>query len=308
MHMSWFFIALLAPLLWAFTNHIDKLLLEKYFGDNGVGTLMIFSSIVGIVMLPILFFINPDIFNIGLQSALILLLGGVIAASVLWLYFEALKDEEASIVVVFYQLIPVFAYLFGYIILGEVLTQLELIAMAVIILGTLVVSVEIDTENNFRLRRKTIYLMTLAAALSAFESVIFKFVAVQEDLWVSLFWDNAGLGVVGIMLFFFIAAYRKDFLKTLRTKSFPILSLNGFNEGLYVGGNVLFAYTFLLAPVALVLLVNAYQPLFVFAIGVILTLFFPKLGAESLTIRNISQKLVAIAIVGIGTYLLLLPS
>lgn len=306
--MSWFFIALGAPLLWAFTNHIDKLLLEKYFGDNGVGTLMIFSSIVGIVMLPIFFFVNPDILNIGLQNALILLLGGVIAASVLWLYFEALKDEEASIVVVFYQLIPVFAYLFGYIILGEVLTQLELIAMAVIILGTLVVSVEIDTENNFRLRRKTIYLMTLAAALSAFESVIFKFVAVQEDLWVSLFWDNAGLGVVGIILFLFVAHYRKDFLKTLQTKSFPILSLNGFNEGLYVGGNVLFAYTFLLAPVALVLLVNAYQPLFVFAIGVILTLFFPKLGAESLTIRNISQKLVAIAIVGIGTYLLLLPS
>lgn len=306
--MSWFFIALLAPLLWAFTNHIDKLLLEKYFGDNGVGTLMIFSSMIGIVMLPVFFFINPDIFNIGLQNALILLLGGVIAASVLWLYFEALKDEEASIVVVFYQLIPVFAYLFGYIILGEVLTQLELIAMAVIILGTLVVSVEIDAENNFRLRRKTIYLMTLAAALSAFESVIFKFVAVQEDLWISLFWDNAGLGVVGIMLFIFIAHYRKDFLKTLRSKSFPILSLNGLNEGLYVSGNVLFAYTFLLAPVALVLLMNAYQPLFVFAIGVILTLFFPKLGAESLTIRNISQKLVAIAIVGIGTYLLFLPS
>lgn len=306
--MSWFFIALLAPLLWSFTNHIDKLLLQKYFGDNGVGTLMIFSSIVGIVMLPVFFIVNPDIFNISFKNALILLLGGVIAASVLWLYFEALKDEEASIVVVFYQLIPVFAYLFGYIILGEVLTQLELIAMAVIILGTLVVSVEIDTENNFRLRRKTIYLMTLAAALSAFESVIFKFVAVQEDLWVSLFWDNAGLGVVGIILFLFVAHYRKDFLKTLQTKSFPILSLNGLNEGLYVGGNVLFAYTFLLAPVALVLLVNAYQPLFVFVIGVILTLFFPKLGAESLTIRNISQKMVAIAIVGIGTYLLFLPS
>lgn len=306
--MSWFFIALLAPLLWAFTNHIDKLLLQKYFSDNGVGTLMIFSSIVGIVMLPVFFFVNPDIFDIGLQNALILLIGGVIAASVLWLYFEALKDEEASIVVVFYQLIPVFAYLFGYIILGEVLTQLELIAMAVIILGTLVVSVEIDAENNFRLRRKTIYLMTLAAALSAFESVIFKFVAVQEDLWVSLFWDNAGLGIVGILLFLFVAHYRRDFLKTLQTKSFPILSLNGLNEGLYVGGNVLFAYTFLLAPVALVLLVNAYQPLFVFAIGVILTLFFPKLGAESLTIRNVSQKLVAIAIVGIGTYLLFLPT
>lgn len=299
--MTWFFIALIAPFLWALTNHIDKLLLEKYFGDNGVGTLMIFSSAIGIVMLPILYFLNPDILHIGIRNILILLIDGVLAASVLWLYFEALKDEEASIVVVFYQLIPVFAYLFGFVILGETLSQTELIAMGLIILGTLIVSVEIEDDNKFKLRRKTIFLMTIAAALSALESVIFKFVAVKEDLWISLFWDNAGLGLVGIALFLFVARYRKDFLNTLKSKSIPILSLNAVNEGLYVSGNILFAYSFLLAPVALVLLVNAYQPLFVFAIGIVLTLFFPKLGVETITLRNILQKLAAIIVVGIGT-------
>jgi len=302
--MTWFFIALIAPLLWSFTNHIDKLLLEKYFGDNGVGTLMIFSSAIGIVMLPILYFVNTDILQIGIRNILILLMDGVLAASVLWLYFEALKDEEASIVVVFYQLIPVFAYFFGFVILGEVLTRFELLAMALIIIGTLIVSVEIEEDNKFKLRRKTIVLMTIAAALSALESVVFKFVAIKEDLWVSLFWDNAGLGLVGIALFLFVARYRADFLKTLRSKSVPILSLNALNEGLYVGGNIIFAYSFLLAPVALVLLVNAYQPLFVFAIGIVLTLFFPKLGVESITLRNILQKVAAIIVVGIGTFLL----
>jgi len=304
--MSWFFIAVIAPLLWAMTNHIDKHLLEKYFEDNGVGTLMIFSSAIGLVMVPILFFINPDVLNIPPKDILTLLFNSFLGVAVLWLYFEALKEEEASIVVVFYQLIPVFAYLFGYVILDEVLTQMQLIAMGIIILGTLIVSVEIDKENNFKLRKKTVYLMTIAAVISALESVIFKFVAIEGDLWVSLFWAYVGIGMLGVCLFLLIGTYRRDFMRTLRTKSVPILSLNGLNEALYIAGNTIYAYTYMLAPVALVLLTSAYQPLFVFAIGVFLTLFLPKLGAESLSIRNVAQKVAAMIIVGIGTYLLLM--
>jgi hypothetical protein len=33
----------------------------------------------------------------------------------------------------------------------------------------------------------------------------------------------------------------------------------------------------------------------------VLTLFFPKLGVETITLRNILQKLAAIIVVGIGT-------
>lgn len=178
--------------------------------------------------------------------------------------------------------------------------------MGIIILGTLIISVEIDTENKFSLRKKTIYLMTLAAALDALESVIFKFAAVSENVWASLFWSNVGLGALGIILFLFVATYRKEFMQTIKSKSVPVLSLNAANEGLYAAGNVIFAYTFMIAPVALVLLTNSYQPLFVFAIGVILTLFFPKLGGENLRLMNVAQKLAAIIIVGIGTYLLFL--
>ena len=43
--MTWFFIALIGPFMYALTNHIDKILLEKYFKNNGVGTIILFSSI-----------------------------------------------------------------------------------------------------------------------------------------------------------------------------------------------------------------------------------------------------------------------
>lgn len=302
--MEWFFIALFAPFLWATTNHIDKLLLEKYFKSGGVGTLLIFSSLIGIVILPFLFFAYNDIFDISLVNTLILLADGILAAFVLWLYFEALRDDEASIVVVFYQLIPVFGYIFGYFILNEILSARQLIAMTLIIAGAVIISFKIDEENKFSLRKKTLFLMTSAAILSALDSVIFKFVLIQENLWQSLFWENVGLGIFGILIFIFIKKYRRNFISMVKTNSKNIFSLNVLNEILYMVGNFLFAYAYLLAPVALVLLVNSYQPIFVFIIGIILTLYLPHLGTENIRLKNVVQKFSAILIIAIGTYLL----
>jgi drug/metabolite transporter (DMT)-like permease len=176
--------------------------------------------------------------------------------------------------------------------------------MALIIAGAIIISFEIDEENKFSLRKKTVFLMTLASLLSALDSVIFKFVLIQENIWQSLFWENIGLGIFGISIFIFANRYRKDFLLMVKENSKKIFSLNVLNEVLYIAGNFLFAFAYLLAPVALVLLVNSYQPIIVFAIGIFLTLFFPKLGTESIKLKHISQKLIALAIIGIGTYLL----
>ncbi|MFA5773242.1 MAG: hypothetical protein WC908_01035 [Candidatus Paceibacterota bacterium] len=48
--MSWFFIALGAPFLWAIVNIADQYLVKKYaIGHKGSGGLVLFSSLIGIV-------------------------------------------------------------------------------------------------------------------------------------------------------------------------------------------------------------------------------------------------------------------
>src|SRR5438067_671422 len=63
-------------------------------------------------------------------------------------------------------------------------------------------------------------------------------------------------------------------------------------------------YATLLAPVALVLLVNSFQPLFVFAFGIVLTLFFPGVTKESLGRMKMLQKGVGICLMLVGGYLI----
>ena len=209
--MIWFFIALIGPFLYALTNHIDKILLEKYFKESGVGTLILFSSLASVFVLPFLFLADRTILNVSGINILFLAVVGILSVLILWCYLLALKNDEASIVIVFYQLVPVFGSILGYFVLGEILTQLQLIAMALIILGTTVISFEIDSENKLKLRRKTILPMLAAAFFWALESVIFKAVALEENIWRSLFWAHFMLLLVGIFIFIFIRSYRINF-------------------------------------------------------------------------------------------------
>lgn len=302
--MTWFFIALIGPFLYALTNHIDKHLLEKYFKEGGVGTLLIFSAVLSALALPFIFIADPTALSVGPGNIVMLSVVGFINVMVIWAYLMALKEEEASIAVIFYQLVPVFGYALGYFILDEVLTPMQVIAMAIVILGASIVSFEMDADNKFRMRTNTIFFMLTAAFLWALESVIFKAVALEENVWRSLFWEHVALTVVGICIFAFIKNYRGHFITAVKQNSRGILALNVANEGLYMVGNITFGFAYMLAPIALVLLAESYQPLFALAIGVFLTLFFPKFTSEKIEAKHLWQKGMAIALTGIGTYLL----
>lgn len=309
--MTWFLVALIGPFLYAMTNHIDKHLLGKYFKEGGVGTLMMFSSLLSVLILPVVFIGEivvhgyASVLSIGLVNTLALCATGLLYALLVWSYLKALEEAEASVTIVFYQLVPVIGYILGYFILGETLSQMQLIAMGIIIFGTSIIAIEMDSTDGFKIRRRTSIYMTTAATCWALSSVIFKAVALEENVWVSLFWENAMLVIVGIFFFVFIPTYRQHFLSALKNNSAAILSLNVTNEVLYMTGNAIVAFAFLMAPISLVLLTESFQPIFVLAIGVFLTIFFPNLGSEKIEARHLAQKIIAITITGIGTYLLL---
>lgn len=301
--MIWFFIALIGTFLYACTNHIDKILLEKYFKGE-VGALFLFSALLSGLALPFLLLFDPSVLNISLGNMFILVIVAISHLLVVWFYLIALKHDEASIVIVFYQLVPVFAYVLGYFILGETLTKLQLIAMALVILGTTIISFEIDIDNKFKLRRKVILPMLAAAFFWAAGGTVFKMVALEESVVRSLFWEHLTLVVAGIIIFMFVRSYRENFLLVIKNSSKTVLSFNLLNEVLYILGNIIFSFAYIMAPVALVLLTDSFQSVFVLVIGIFLTIFFRKITVEKIQAKHLWQKIFAIIVTGIGTYLL----
>ena len=68
------------------------------------------------------------------------------------------------------------------------------------------------------------------------------------------------------------------------------MGVNAANELINLGGGLGVRFASLLAPVALVSAISATSTFFVFLFGILLTLFFPNIGREDLSRRNLWQK------------------
>jgi len=108
--MNWFWIALVAPIVWAASVHIDKYLLNRYVQKNNFGVLIIATSFVSVIVLFIIGFTVPGIFEIPLHNILILLFAGLLFLVYLFPYFHALNQSETSLVIPLFQIIPVFSF------------------------------------------------------------------------------------------------------------------------------------------------------------------------------------------------------
>src|SRR3989344_377338 len=187
--MTWFWIALIGPALYAFANHTDKYLISRYFKGGEVGALIIFSGIFSVVALPVIYWLAPTTLAVTPVRALILAV-------------------------------------------------------------------------------------------------------------------NGSLTVIGVLLFLLIASYRRQFLAVLKLNRGFVLGLNSGNEVATIIADGVTYYASLLAPVALVLTVNGFQPVFVFIYGVLLTLFLPRIAQERLVGPLLAQKILAIALVFAGSVMI----
>jgi len=299
--MNWFLIALIAPALWSATNHIDKHLISKYFSGGGTGALLIFSSLIGFLVFPIIYIFHPNVFSIELTHALLITLNGGLIILYLLPYVYALQKDEASNVVPLFQTAPIFSYVLGYIFLGEILSFHQLLASSLILSGAVILSLDFSSKK-IRFKTVAMGLMLLSSFLWALHSLIFKFVAINSDFWTSYFWVYVGSSLSGLLLLIFVKKYRQQFLSVFKTTKKQVFSINIFNEVLAIGASVCFHFATLLAPLALVTVVNGFQPFFVLVYGVILTIFFPHLGEENISKKNLFHKAFAISLMFIGSF------
>lgn len=304
---NWFLIALIAPVLWSINTHTDKYFLSKYFNGGGTGAVFLFSSLFSVVIVAVTFFFTDHkVFTLSSEHLAILLFVGLTSALGFYSYLQALNQEEATVVVPFLQLVPVFGYVFGVIFLGESLTVNQLLAVALIVAGLVIISLEFEVGEKVRFKGKFMLPILASAFFFALHDVLFKVVAIEEDFVLSIFWQYVGLAVIGLFVFTFVPKYRAQFFELFKDhrehRSF--IGLNVISEILYIIGNIANNFATLLAPVVLVLVVSSYQPLFVFAGGVFIAAFFPKIATERLSRGHLLQKALAIAVVCVGSYML----
>jgi drug/metabolite transporter (DMT)-like permease len=301
--MNWFLIALLPPILWSITNHIDKYLLSKYLKGGAIGSVTIFSSAIAFLLLPILIVIRPTVLQQFNSSYLLISINGMLYLLATLPYFYALEKDDASLTVPLFQMIPVFSFLLGYLFLGETLNIPQIIGGLIIIISSIFISLNISDFKKMKMKWDIFGLMVLSSLLYSLNFLLFKYFAIETDFWITSFWEYIGFAVFGIFLLIFIKSYRKSFFNVLKTNKLKVFGINGANEIINIIAKVSFNCASILTPVTLVWIINGLQPLFVFIFGILLTIFFPKISKEDISKKTLIQRIIAIIIITIGTYL-----
>ena len=300
--MPWLIYAFSGPILWALSTHIDKYLVERYFKHGSVAVLMVFTAIIGVLALPFIWLFQPGVVSLDPQSMAVIAVSGILYMGAIYFYLEALQAEEASTVAPFFQAAGIYGLILGYFVLGEKLSILQIIGVLLIIAGSVLLSLRLG-QGASRIKTRLVILMLVCALAIALSTLIFKFFAVRDEFWTTTFWNFAGQALFGVILML-IAANRRQFIKMMRANTGAVLSVNGANELINLGGNLGMRYTLLFAPLGIVQAISSTTPFFVLFFGVVLSLFFPSLGKEEISFAGLMQKIIATTLVVAGVLLI----
>jgi drug/metabolite transporter (DMT)-like permease len=297
--MSWPAYAILGPILWAISIHCDKYLLDHTLRGVSAAILLVFTAGVEVIALAVIGLIDPAVLHVTPGSMLLMMLSGVLYMAAMLSYFYALQSGAPSVVSPFFQTAPVFGYALGYFFLGEQLSAAQFAGAALIICGAVFVSLNIGISFPWGMNYRVAALMLVSAFGMASSTLIFKISAIKADFWTSAFWMYAG-GAVFATGLLANPRYRKQLLSFGRANSRKALAVCGLNEIVNLSGNLFSRFAALLAPISLVQAVTGTTPIFVLFFGVLLSLTWPTLTGERLSVRELLQKLIASGLVIAG--------
>lgn len=300
--MNWLIYAFSGPVLWALSTHLDKYLLERYFKEGSVAVLMVFTAIIGALALPFVWLFQPSVVALDHVSMAAIAASGILYMSAIYFYLQALQTEEASTISPFFQAAGVFGLILGYFILGEQISNSQIIGVLLIIAGSVILSLRFG-QGASQVKKQLVILMLFCALAISLSSLIFKFFAVRDEFWTTTFWNFFGQALFGLLLML-PAKNRKQFSEMIHANAGALLSVNLTNELINLGGNLGVRYTLLLAPLGVVQAISSTTSFFVLFFGVILSLFFPNLAREEISIGSLIQKIIATTLVVAGVLLI----
>ncbi len=292
--MTWILLALLAPLLWAGSNIFDKYALEKQ--SRGNYDFLFFSSI-GAFFVTILAFWAFRLDHIGWIALLPIFAGFLIQYSYLF-YSFALNREDASYIVPLYITYSVVVLILSPL-FGETVTKLQLVAFAIVFLGAVVLSMERLSLEIFKYRKGALIMIPAIVLLSFYTLFVNHSLKMMSFSDVFIY-DMFGFSLAAFSLMI-VPKWRREIVSGIKKATMRKFSLFLFNDTLDMTGHLVFKFALLVAPSAsLVAVLGGVQPFYVLVLGLLFTIFLPKIVKENITRDEVIQKVVGATIIVVG--------
>ncbi len=284
--MTWVLLSLGSTIIFAFISALDKILIARFTPNPRT-----FIVMVGLTQFILAVAILPWVEWTGYSQADVALavVSGLTSGGYLVLMFWVMGTQDVSRVVPVTSTYPIFVAILAQFLLGEQIGLLAWVGVVVTVAGAALMSLGPTARPGDRGRGQLLpFTLLIFASLGFGLSQVFsKMVADDMDVWTLFFWRAIGNGAACVA-FTFKPGGMGDLISTLRRPASVGLIL--FTEGALV----FVALSFLLeaiysGPVSLVSTVMATRPLFVFALGIVLSV-----GVSNVLNEPLDRKILVI--------------
>ncbi len=294
--MSWILFSILAALVWAIVNTVDKYVFTKWIRKPVIPLM-----ILGLIGLVASFFVHLfhgfsylSYFNIVLAFVT-----GILYVLSMLFYFKAVKIEEISRVVPLFYLTSLFVSILAAVFLGEIFTPVKYLGIFLLVVG----AVSISSKNFIKFGfGKAFWLMIAASLVLSVNVIITKYLLDFADFWTIFSYVRIGAFFALIPIFCFSF---KDLISTVREHGKKVIVVISLNEILNLVGVLLITIAMTKGYVTLVNALSSVQPFFVLLIAIILSVFYPKILKEEIGKSAVLLKLIAITLMFVGVILII---
>lgn len=267
--MSWIYLALLVPLIYAIITIIDDNLLSYVYRSPKVAAAI--TGLFGILPAMILVAI-ADVEKVPVKLALFSMTAGLLTAIGYYLYFKGLSTASPSVVSALMCMSPAVIPFIAYFAVGERLSLLSILGFSIVIVAA--VSYSMVEAGEFKISKALVPVFFAGLSLDI-AAVTNKYVYTNTNFLNAYFYYTVGLVVAAIILMSLFNQADKKTLATIFQRRYILLVLLlvivgvmslvaefAFNKALSIG------------PVSLVAAIENIQPIFV----LLITLSFYKLA------------------------------
>jgi len=258
----------------------------------------LFGGVVVAVFYGLAFYYDISIF---LDQPIIIQALAIGVLEALWVipYLYATERSGAIVAGPLFQTVPIFALALEAS-TGIIPPTVQLLGALLVIIGGILVSIEKEEDEDGNTGHSidwlTISMMTVSAIIVALIYVLFRNAAVTTNFIGVGFWVGLGTLLTGMLIYIIWKPYREDFNTFCRNTNYKAVGIQFFNEILDSGGVYMTNLATTLGPsVMVVTAFNATQPLFIGAIGALLTFW----GVASISTERTDSGIWKIMTIGI---------
>jgi len=295
--MSWFYLALLAPLIYAVVVLIDDNLLRSIY--KGPYLAAASSGIFGAMPLLSLFFVDWTPIT-GVQAGL-MIVAGFLTCVFYFFYFKSLDVESPSIVIAILGLVPATLPILAYFLLNERLTNVQVVGFVIVLIAS--IGLAMTEIKKFKFSAALLPLLVVVAIMDV-TSLLTKYVYDDAAFYPSFICLTIGLGLGGIYfaLIMFFDTKQHD-LSIFKKSIHKLIVIFIFVELLAVAADFTSNLAISRGAVSLVRVVEGIQPMYMLLIALLLYPISPKHFREAKE-GQLAKKFTLMIIITIGLFLI----